>query len=99
MGPWQLDTSWLSTDRRQKIEAASPGWDKKAWFYAATFVGHVFPPAPGSEWPVRLRSFACSMLCSAPDCVAPCQRRACVRRGAGGGFAHACAKMQWAMRL
>ena len=53
MGPWQLDASWLPTDRRQKIEASSPGWDKKAWFYAATFVGHVFPPTPGSEWPVR----------------------------------------------
>ena len=55
MGPWQLDASWLPTDRRAKIEAAMPGWDKKAWFYAATFVGHTFPPAAGSEWPVRAR--------------------------------------------
>lgn len=51
MGPWQLDTSWLSTDRRAKIEAAYPGWDKKAWFYAATFFGHTFPPAANAEWP------------------------------------------------
>ena len=99
MGPWQLDTSWLSSDRRQKIEAASPGWDKKAWFYAATFVGHVFPPTPGSEWPVRLHLHSPLSFVHLASERARFRRRACARRGGGAGFARACARMQWATRL
>jgi hypothetical protein len=69
MGPWQLDASWLSTDRRTKAEASMPGWDKKAWFYAATFIGHTFPPAAGAEWPVRCPDASIYALCLSVLCT------------------------------